>query len=527
MRILSAALRGLRPLVSLRGLRPLVSLRGLRGNLRPQGTNVYTWDAANRLVSANVDGVVSSFEYDGSGNRTAQTAGGVTTEYVLDVAGGLPEVIVATTAGTSTYYVQIQGQVLAQQESGAWVYILPDHLGSVRQVVGSDSQVDLAQSFDPFGVLFETFGSGASEFGYTGEWWDVEAGLLYLRARDYDPVVGRFLAKDPWLGDPFRPLSLNGWGYVEGNPINRVDPTGYQTRCDEHGYCPEIDRYLCGPNTPGGYDYRGLPCIVNPKNVQINAHSDSYTPGFSHMNWDSPASLGDRSWNWLVTLYDPARDPLTPYQWQLSKQEARLFEIPVELVAGTIAVEIVHDTDWYDYYLDVYLQMLPLILHYCPPAGFGNVWLQDASDMFLEGYEHYWGLARGRGPGNGVANVHVLTAKRTENYFARNYPGDPRLPPARDIHFRMAVLETDAGSIHYAAAILRMLSDMRTGVMGPHYSLSDTDMEVIYSAYRSDLEACYGSEVGYRDAFASPKDCFGQQILEYLVLYHAKLQQEE
>jgi YD repeat-containing protein len=71
---------------------------------------VYTWDAANRLVSANVDGVASSFEYDGSGNRTAQTVGGVTTESVLDVAGGLPEVWVATTGGASTRYVQVQAR---------------------------------------------------------------------------------------------------------------------------------------------------------------------------------------------------------------------------------------------------------------------------------------------------------------------------------------------------------------------------------------------------------------------------------
>jgi YD repeat-containing protein len=81
-------------------------------------------------VSANVDGVASTFEYDGSGNRVAQTVDGVTTEYVLDVAGGLPEVIVATTDGASTYYVQIQGQILGQEESGAWAYVLPDHLGS-------------------------------------------------------------------------------------------------------------------------------------------------------------------------------------------------------------------------------------------------------------------------------------------------------------------------------------------------------------------------------------------------------------
>ena len=61
---------------------------------------------------------------------------GLETRYALDTSTGLsagvaggPEVIVATTDGASTYYVQIQGQILAQQESDAWVYVLPDHLG--------------------------------------------------------------------------------------------------------------------------------------------------------------------------------------------------------------------------------------------------------------------------------------------------------------------------------------------------------------------------------------------------------------
>jgi hypothetical protein len=113
--------------------------------------------------------------------RVAQTVDGVETRYVLDTsaglsagaAGGLPEVIVATTGGAGTYYVQIQGQILAQHQAGAWVYVLPDHLGSVRQLVDSGGQVALAQSYDPFGVPFEGAGSGTSEFGYTGEWWGV------------------------------------------------------------------------------------------------------------------------------------------------------------------------------------------------------------------------------------------------------------------------------------------------------------------------------------------------------------------
>jgi len=50
--------------------------------------------------------------------------------------------------------------------------------------------------------------------------------LTYLRARFYASGTGRFLTRDTWEGDYSRPLSLNRWGYVEGNPINFADPTG-------------------------------------------------------------------------------------------------------------------------------------------------------------------------------------------------------------------------------------------------------------------------------------------------------------
>jgi hypothetical protein len=41
--------------------------------------------------------------------------------------------------------------------------------------------------------------------------------------------MGRFLTRDTWEGDFNRPSSLNKWGYVEGNPINATDPSGYIT----------------------------------------------------------------------------------------------------------------------------------------------------------------------------------------------------------------------------------------------------------------------------------------------------------
>jgi hypothetical protein len=97
--------------------------------------------------------LTTTFEYDGLGNRTAQTVDSTTTRYALDVATGLPEVIVATTGGASTRYVQVQGQILAEYEAGAWAYVLPDALGSMRQLVGNAGQVTLAQGYDPLGVL--------------------------------------------------------------------------------------------------------------------------------------------------------------------------------------------------------------------------------------------------------------------------------------------------------------------------------------------------------------------------------------
>jgi hypothetical protein len=66
--------------------------------------------------------------------------------------------------------------------------------------------------------------------------------------------------------------------YVRGNPVNWVDPSGL-IYCDPvTGYCPEIDRYLCS-HTPGPYDSRKAPCVVNPENVNIgNAPSSSPVP---------------------------------------------------------------------------------------------------------------------------------------------------------------------------------------------------------------------------------------------------------
>jgi len=97
-----------------------------------------------------------------------------------------------------------------------------DGLGSVRTIIDNTLSVDTVQTYDPIGNPMGSYGAG---FGFTGEQTD-DTGQLYLRARYYDPSIGTFTALDPFEGVMDRPMSLNGYSWVSGNPVNRIDPTG-------------------------------------------------------------------------------------------------------------------------------------------------------------------------------------------------------------------------------------------------------------------------------------------------------------
>ncbi|MDZ4130301.1 MAG: RHS repeat-associated core domain-containing protein, partial [Hydrogenophaga sp.] len=61
---------------------------------------------------------------------------------------------------------------------------------------------------------------------YTGQEEDKESGLLYYKARYYDPGLGRFLQADDILF-PAKSQGMNRMMYVSGNPIFNIDPTGH------------------------------------------------------------------------------------------------------------------------------------------------------------------------------------------------------------------------------------------------------------------------------------------------------------
>jgi RHS repeat-associated protein len=203
------------------------------GNLINDGSSLYRYDQANRMISTTLSGATTLFNYNGDGMRLKQVVAGVPTTYTQDLAAPLPVVLQAKTGTTATQYLFSLGtRPVAQYTSSAWQYLLADALGSVRQIVDASGNILLSESYEPYGKLLSSSGSGSSIFGYAGEQANYYIKLQFLRSRYYSPDTARFLSKDSWQGDYTRPQSLDAWAYTEGNPINRVDPSGAITKWD-------------------------------------------------------------------------------------------------------------------------------------------------------------------------------------------------------------------------------------------------------------------------------------------------------
>ncbi len=132
-------------------------------------------------------------------------------------------------------------------------FLHPDHLGSVNMIsdgfgnlvsgggLGGKSSIN----YKPYGEIHRTDSGGpdVSKFKYTGQEEDKESGLMYYKARYYDPALGRFLQADSVVM-PERTFGLNSYMYVDGQPLNFTDRSGHKLSTAE-GWA--ILGYLAAP----------------------------------------------------------------------------------------------------------------------------------------------------------------------------------------------------------------------------------------------------------------------------------------
>ncbi len=196
------------------------------GNLATKGAESYTFDALDRLTQV-VDGATSvAFSYDGDGVRLGKSVNGTATGYLQDIGAPLPIVLIETTGGQSSRYVYGADLLALVDPAGVPSYYHTDGLGSTRALSNASAQRTDAYSYDVFGAVRTQTGSTQQDFQHTGEQIDPELGLIFLRARYYDPDTGRFLSRDPWPGLIDELQSQNDYLYVKNNPVRFVDPSG-------------------------------------------------------------------------------------------------------------------------------------------------------------------------------------------------------------------------------------------------------------------------------------------------------------
>jgi len=76
------------------------------------------------------------------------------------------------------------------------------------------------------------------KYKYTGKEQDA-TGLYYYGARYYDPVIGRFITRDPVKGNIMNPQTLNPYVYCLNNPLKYIDPNGESPW--DHEWLPDGD----------------------------------------------------------------------------------------------------------------------------------------------------------------------------------------------------------------------------------------------------------------------------------------------
>jgi len=185
------------------------------------GTTTYTWNVRNQLTSISGPSLSASFTYDSFGRRTGKTINGTMTNFLYDGLNSVQEKNSGTV--TANLLTGLGIDEFFTRTDGVGVRgLLPDAIGSTVALGDGTGVLQTQYTYEPFGFVSQTGSANTNSYKYTGR-EDDGSGLMYYRARYYQPRFQRFIAEDP-IG--FAGGSVNIYTYVYNKPLLLIDPLG-------------------------------------------------------------------------------------------------------------------------------------------------------------------------------------------------------------------------------------------------------------------------------------------------------------
>jgi RHS repeat-associated protein len=270
-------------------------------------TDIYVFDRWGRMLG----GPSVSLVYNA--NDEVVGAVGQSGQYEVNYHDGLGERI-ATQYGDGSYLVKLMGDeyefrydgtmftteervrfradgkvvgdvVRTSSTSKTTTFYLTDAMGSVLAEASTTGTVTARAKRDPYGNRLDSPDwpmlprepggadpDGSSRFGYAGHEREANWGLIDMKARFYNPRLGRFITPDSVIGNAADRRAYNAFAYAWNNPVAMVDPHGHDPDgVLRHTYVPGETRSPHRDGTDGvsGHDPQqpqhqpSAPAVVN------------------------------------------------------------------------------------------------------------------------------------------------------------------------------------------------------------------------------------------------------------------------
>ena len=191
------------------------------GNLLKDDKAKYTYDAFNRNTKVETfNGNIQINRYDAEDLRHEMEENGKLVTFIFRG----DEIVTEETQEDKIRYIRANSLLASDAESARTYYhYASDEMGSITHVVDGEADKILNQyEYDAWGNPTTCNEKVPNRFKFNGQQYDPITQQYYLRARYYNPVIGRFTQEDTYRGD-----GLNLYAYCAGNPVYYIDPSGH------------------------------------------------------------------------------------------------------------------------------------------------------------------------------------------------------------------------------------------------------------------------------------------------------------